>query len=158
MKRQKITSNNIITLLDEATNVFIHNDKLIIDKKLNRFIINNVHEKAYYVSLFENKFVKNIEKKKLFYGEETAKLILEYYPNPDNMEWLSKELSLPKAALTNKYYKMLAYFEKNNRYSKFYWEDELNDLKINKNNLEYHAKKYNRTLRSLEYILKKYKL
>lgn len=56
---KKIDKNKIIDLLKEATAVFIHQEKLIIDINLKRIIIYNVKNKIYYFNLYKN----NIEKK-----------------------------------------------------------------------------------------------
>ena len=157
---ESIDNNKIIELLKKATDIFICNNKLIIDINLNRIIINNVLNGKYYINLFNNRMIEKPEINECFYSysETNLKLILKYYPDLNKRKWLANHLNVSRAQLNDRYRAMIACYLKSNRYSKQYWQEELEELKINKNNLEYHAKKYNRSLKSLKDTINQYNL
>lgn len=154
----EINNNKLIDLLKEATDVFIHHDKLIIDIKLKRIIVNNIKNGSYYLNLYKNNIFEEVTMRDNIYCEKNLKLILKNYPDIDKREWLAKYLNLSRGIISDKYHTMLLSFEKNNRYSKQYWKEELEELKKNKNNLEFHANKYNRSLKKLKDVVKQYNL
>lgn len=155
---KKINISKITELLKGATDVFIHQNKLIIDIEQKRIIVNDIYNGEYYLELFKNKKIESPEIIDCFYSEEKLKLILKYYPTKDKRDWLASKLRISRAQLNDKYKSMLICYDKNNRYSRQYWKEELDELKSNKNNLEYHIKKYNRNLKSLKDIIRQYEL
>lgn len=155
---KKINISKITELLKKATDVFIHQNKLIIDIEQKRIIVNDISNGEYYLELFKNKKIESPEIADCFYSEEKLKLILKYYPIKDKRDWLANKLNISRAQLNDKYKSMLICYDKNNRYSRQYWKEELDELKLNKNNLEYHIKKYNRNLKSLKDIIRQYEL
>ena len=155
---KKITEEKVLELLEEATEVACYQNKLVIDIKSKRIIINDVSNPNYYVRLYNNTMIHEFEVIDYIYCEKNLKLILEHYPNINKRNWLSETLNLSKEQIRDKYLSMLASFEKNNRYSKQYWKEELEELKNNKNNLKSHAEKYNRSLSYLEVIIKHHNL
>lgn len=154
----KINKSEIIDLLEDAIDVFVHQDKLIIDTKTKRIIIKGVSNGSYYTNLHNNEIGESVEINEYIYCEKNLKLILEHYPNLDSRNWLSEKLKLSKGQVSDKYHSMLICYSKNNRYSKQYWKEELEELKRNKENLEYHAKKYNRSLKNLKDVIKQHNL
>ena len=155
---ESIDNNKIIELLKKATDIFVCNNKLIIDINLNRIIINNVLNGKYYINLFNNRMIEKPEINECFYSEKNSKLILKYYPDLNKRKWLANNLNISRAQLNDRYKSMVICHLKSNRYSRKYWQEELEELKINKNNLEYHAKKYNRSLKNLKNAIKQYDL
>lgn len=157
---KKINKTEIIGLIESATNVFSHNNKLIIDSGLKRVIINNIEDHREYLKKFDDIVENKIgnENPVYVYCEENLKMILANYSDPRKREWLAEELNLPLEKISAKYNSMIICYKKNGRYSKQYWREEIEELKQNKNNLEYHAKKYNRSKKYLKEVIKQYDL